>query len=93
MVEAPSAGELIDTLGASLRNTVTLALAEPTELVQSIWIVLLPTERLAVVGLTTVCEPILQVGAGKPAAVKLTSIDDWVVWALLAGELIDTVGA
>lgn len=64
VVVEPSTGELIVTLGAWLRSTVTLVLADPVELVQSIWIVLLPTDRLTVAGLVTVCAPILQVGDG-----------------------------
>lgn len=60
----PSSGEEIVTDGDWLRITVTPALPVETELVQSIWIVFGPGPRLAVVGLVTVCAPILQVGAG-----------------------------
>lgn len=57
-------GELIVTAGAWLRSTVTLALSVPVELVQLIWMTLLPTDRFTVVGLVTVWAPILHVGAG-----------------------------
>ena len=97
MVE-PVAGSVIVTTGATvtaLRVTVIDVVAEPAELLQTRVIVLAPiVGRFTLCGLLGAAAPLrVQLGAGKPEVVKLTSMALSVVDVPSAGSVMTAVGA